>query len=77
MHACGMPISESIAAHPRRAPLHKPEGKEPLQVRIPVSVKRRFKSRAALRGLDPNELFVEVWAYYEASHSTPADKEST
>ena len=40
--------------------------KEPLQVRIPVSVKRRFKSFAALKGIEPNELFVEVWAFYEA-----------
>jgi hypothetical protein len=77
MHACVMPASESTAARPRRAPLPKPEGKEPLQIRIPVSVKRQFKSRAALCGLEPNELFVEIWAYYEANHSTPADKEST
>lgn len=42
------------------------ERKEPLQVRIPVSVKRRFKSLAALRGLEPNELFVEMWHSYEA-----------
>jgi hypothetical protein len=40
--------------------------KEPLQVRIPVSIKRRFKSFAALKGIEPNELFVEVWAFYEA-----------
>jgi hypothetical protein len=41
--------------------------KEPLQVRIPVTVKRRFKSYAALRGMEPNELFVLVWEHYEAS----------
>ena len=41
--------------------------KEPLQVRIPVAVKRRFKSHAALRGMEPHELFVEVWERYEAS----------
>jgi hypothetical protein len=40
--------------------------KEPLQVRIPVTVKRRFKSYAALKGIEPHELFVEVWAFYEA-----------
>lgn len=40
-------------------------GKEPLQVRIPTNVKRAFKSQAALRGMEPNELFVEVWEYYE------------
>jgi hypothetical protein len=39
--------------------------KEPLQVRIPVAVKRRFKSHAALRGMEPNELFVVVWEHYE------------
>ena len=41
--------------------------KEPLQVRIPVAIKRRFKSHAALWGLEPHELFVEVWEHYEAS----------
>ena len=41
--------------------------KEPLQVRIPPVVKRRFKAHAALRGLEPNELFVEVWDHYEAN----------
>jgi hypothetical protein len=41
--------------------------KEPLQVRIPVTVKRRFKSHAALRGLEPHELFVEMWERYEAT----------
>jgi hypothetical protein len=39
--------------------------KEPLQVRIPVSVKRRFKALAALRGMEPNALFVEIWDHYE------------
>jgi hypothetical protein len=39
--------------------------KEPLQVRIPTGVKRAFKSAAALRGMDPNELFVEMWSHYE------------
>jgi hypothetical protein len=41
--------------------------KEPLQVRIPVIVKRRFKAHAAMRGMEPNELFVVVWEHYEAS----------
>lgn len=41
--------------------------KEPLQVRIPVAVKRRFKSHAALKGLEPNELFIQIWELYEAS----------
>lgn len=39
--------------------------KEPLQVRIPGAVKRRFKAQAAIRGMEPNELFVEVWKHYE------------
>jgi hypothetical protein len=47
-------------------------GKEPLQVRIPTPIKRAFKSRAALRGLEPNELFVEVWEHYERTH--PGEK---
>jgi len=49
--------------------------KEPLQVRIPVGVKRRFKSHAALRGMEPNELFVEVWERYEASLAQEATKD--
>jgi hypothetical protein len=49
--------------------------KEPLQVRIPVAVKRRFKSHAALRGMEPNELFVEVWERYEASLASDATKD--
>jgi hypothetical protein len=43
--------------------------KEPLQVRIPVAIKRRFKAHAALRGIEPNELFVEVWDHYEQTHA--------
>lgn len=39
--------------------------KQPLQVRLPTAVKRKFKAHAALRGLEPNELFVEVWEHYE------------
>lgn len=42
--------------------------KEPLQVRIPQDVKRRFKARAAIRGIATHELFVEMWDYYERSH---------
>lgn len=47
--------------------------KEPLQVRIPVTVKRRFKSEAALRGVDPNQLFVEVWSFWEAAQRADKD----
>ena len=43
-------------------------GKEPLQVRLPVAVKRKFKAHAALRGMEPNELFLEMWKYYEQAH---------
>jgi hypothetical protein len=44
-----------------------PEGgtKEPLQVRIPQDVKRRFKAHAAMLGIPSHELFVEVWKHYE------------
>ena len=53
-----------FAQPPRGA--NRAEGKEPLQVRIPTSIKRRFKAHAALRGLEPNALFVEIWEHYEA-----------
>ena len=43
-------------------------GKEPLQVRIPTEIKRRFKALAAMRGIEPNELFVEIWDHYEKTH---------
>lgn len=43
--------------------------KEPLQVRIPGAVKRRFKAHAALLGMEPNELFVEVWEHYERTYA--------
>jgi hypothetical protein len=62
---------------PRRPPLRAAGGKEPLQMRIPTTVKRRFKAHAALRGMEPNELFVEVWEQYERSHSNvPPAKET-
>jgi soluble lytic murein transglycosylase-like protein len=43
--------------------------KEPLQVRIPGALKRQFKAHAALRGIEPNELFVEMWQHYEQTHA--------
>ena len=50
----------------REAPRRPSTGdKEPLQVRIPAGVKRRFKAQAAMRGLEPNELFVEMWEHYD------------
>jgi hypothetical protein len=63
-----------VSAQPRLPLPPTPEeaetaaGKEPLQVRIPVPVKRRFKALAAMRGLEPHELFVEVWRFYERQH---------
>src|ERR1700751_3010467 len=57
-------LSRKAAATPA------PAGKEPLQVRIPVTVKRAFKSAAALRGMEPNELFVEVWDHCERTLRT-------
>lgn len=36
-------------------------------MRIPTAVKRRFKAHAAMRGIEPNQLFVEIWEHYEAS----------
>ncbi len=48
-------------------------GKEPLQVRIPGGLKRRFKAHAAMRGIEPNELFVEMWEHYQRTHAaTPS-----
>ena len=52
--------------------------KEPLQVRIPVKIKRAFKSHAALRGIEPNQLFVEIWESYEARlNGRSADSETS
>lgn len=48
--------------------------KEPLQVRIPTKVKRAFKSAAALRGMEPHELFVEVWNHYEQTRPIEVGK---
>lgn len=50
------------------------DAKEPLQIRIPVRVKRAFKAHAAMRGLEPNELFVEIWGQYESTISNRTDK---
>jgi hypothetical protein len=48
------------------------EAKEPLQVRIPTRVKRRFKAFAAMQGIEPNQLFVEIWEHYERTHAAGA-----
>jgi hypothetical protein len=55
----GFPVPRTHKSPAKAAP------KEPLQIRIPSDVKRRFKARAALAGLEPNQLFVEVWEHYE------------
>jgi hypothetical protein len=57
--------SSSLAA----ADAARDSSKEPLQVRIPQDVKRRFKAHAALRGLASHELFVEVWEHYERTRA--------
>jgi len=54
-----------------------PAGKEPLQVRIPGGVKRRFKAHAALRGMEPNELFVEMWEHYERTSAPTRNRKGT
>jgi hypothetical protein len=46
--------------------------KEPLHISILTRAKRRFKAHATLRGLGPNQLFVEVWLYDEANHDPGA-----
>ncbi|WP_198370336.1 hypothetical protein [Roseomonas rosulenta] len=48
--------------------------KEPLQIRIPIGVKRRFKALAAMRGIEPNELFVEVWEHYEQTRTAKGEQ---
>ena len=35
---------------------------------FPSDIKRKFKARAALMGMHPNELFVKVWQKYENAH---------
>ncbi len=69
MHAA-MQESKKLGNSVKRAP--SPAEKEPLQVRIPMPVKRAFKSRAALMGLEPNQLFVQVWDHYLKTHTTAA-----
>jgi len=39
--------------------------KQPLQLRIPVNIKRAFKAQAALQGIAANALFIEMWKYYD------------
>ncbi len=51
-------IVRTVKRHPVTLP------KEPLQIRIPAAVKRKFKAQAAMQGIEPNELFVQVWDHY-------------
>ena len=62
------PKSESVLAGRPRPSAMPGSSKEPLQIRIPTEVKRRFKARAAMRGIEPNELFMEMWEFYQAGH---------
>ena len=57
------PIGRQVAAEAIAS------SKEPLQVRIPQDLKRRFKAHAAIQGMTSNELFVKVWEHYERTHS--------
>ncbi len=50
------------------------ELKEPLQLRLPASIKRQFKAQAALRGCEPNQLFVEVWKHYQKTVASIGDR---
>jgi hypothetical protein len=63
-----------VTNHARRG---SGEGKEPLQVRIPAPLKRKFKAHAAMRGIEPNELFVEVWHHYENSVLNSQDQQES
>gem|GEM_PF-2754387 len=65
LHACMPSPQPGNALRRRSGSTSDVSRKEPLQVRIPTSVKRCFKAHAAMRGLEPNELFVEVWEHYE------------
>lgn len=56
-----------VTSRPRRS---NQQEKEPLQVRIPISIKRKFKTYAAMQGLEPNELFVQIWQHYEETKIT-------
>lgn len=56
-------------APPRQAVARK----ELLQVRIPGPVKRRFKAHAAMRGMEPNELFVGMWGHDPRTKPVPQD----
>ena len=64
LHAC-MATPQTPTGFPAKTRSQSASGKEPLQVRIPTAVKRRFKAHAAMLGLQPNELFCEVWDHYE------------
>jgi hypothetical protein len=60
-----MAAAEVSAIRTTRRTAAKAEKKEPLQVRIPVAVKRRFKAHASMRGIEPNALLVKLWEDYE------------
>lgn len=66
------PRLPGIVSSPRR--MAKAVDKEPLQIRIPSTLKRQFKAHAAMRGLEPNELFAEVWDHYHSTVIEPLEK---
>jgi len=70
-HKMSQPSDHHPTATQRKVPATSgaDNSKEPLQIRIPTAIKRRFKAHAALRGLEPNKLFVEVWDHYEATRA--------
>ncbi len=52
------------------ANLHKPpsDQKVPLQLKISPELRREFRTYAAERDLELNELFTLVWAFYKEHH---------
>lgn len=72
LHACMVNHVTQAASAAKSSAAPSEGAKEPLQVRIPVAVKRRFKAHAAMRGLAPNKLFVEVWNHYERTLTAAA-----
>ena len=69
MQTCTMNTSRTSSDVEAKLPASN-ELKEPLQLRLPVSVKRQFKACAALRGCEPHQLFVEVWKHYQQTVGT-------
>ena len=71
MLACGYVLNMSTVEVTSDSTGKRVLDKEPLQIRIPRDVKRRFKAEAAMLGIEPNELFVRIWSRYERSKNDP------